>query len=157
MLVTAEPFGPPVIAAYDASAAVKRGFPIVLFFTIVFLGAAIWFAAARVFVANWVLGEVLLVLALIGLQWYRWLSEVRLLELTSGTLRWKSFRHGGEIPLADVRRIRPYSFSGRYLHMTDVIIDCAGRRAIRVKRVSGLLEFTALRRARPELEISVPQ
>jgi hypothetical protein len=86
---------------------------------------------------------------ILGPLWYVALSVVRRLELTADTLRWQSALRSYEIPLTQLRRMRP-GRNGR-----AEVIELVGRRPIRFGVCDGLEEFAAdVKAAAPQLEVT---
>ena len=82
--------------------------------------------------------------------WYSMLFGVWRLELTADTLRWRSILQSGEVPLTELRRMRP-----GYLGSRAEVIEFARHRPIRVLVRDGLPQFAAdVRQAAPHLEVS---
>jgi hypothetical protein len=86
----------------------------------------------------------------VGSFWYSTLHTAYRLELATDTLRWRSVRGGGEVPISDLRRMRPARVNPKL-----EIIEFAARRPIRVAAIPGLQRFAAeVQKAAPQLETS---
>jgi hypothetical protein len=85
-----------------------------------------------------------------GATWYEILSAVKGLDLTADTLRWRTLLRSHEVPLAELRRVRPKGRKGRV-----EVIEFARRRPIRLGIRDGLVEFAAdIKAAAPQVEVT---
>jgi hypothetical protein len=86
----------------------------------------------------------------LGLLWYTMLHRAFQVELTADTLRWRFALGGGEVPISELRRMRPKRGNSKL-----EIIEFAGRRPIRVIAAPGLQQFAAeVQKVAPQLETS---
>jgi hypothetical protein len=90
------------------------------------------------------------VACILGLFWYLMLHTAYRLELAADTLRWRFVTGDGEVPITDLRRMRPARGNSKL-----EIIEFAGRRPVRVIAVPGLQQFAAeVQNVAPQLETS---
>jgi hypothetical protein len=87
---------------------------------------------------------------LFGAIWHGILSAVQRLELTADTLRWRSVLRSHEVPLTELRRLRPVGRNGR-----QEVIEFTRRRRLRLGVRPGLKEFAAdIKAAAPHVEVT---
>jgi hypothetical protein len=91
-----------------------------------------------------------LYILLFGGIWYLVLTQVTRLELTADTLRWRTRLRRHEVPLTELRRVRPKGGRSR-----AEVIEFARRRRITVGVRDGLEEFAAdIKAAAPQVEVA---
>jgi hypothetical protein len=74
------------------------------------------------------------------------------LELRPGVLCWRGSMRSGQIPLADLIRVR----SARAGRSDQLIIEASHRRKLRIAAGNGMAEFAAaIQRAAPQVEVTV--
>jgi hypothetical protein len=142
-LITVQPPDPAVISSYDAGG---RAWPWVALAGLVTL-PAVW-AAVRGLIYDpggffdlKVVPVGMLPVLFYSYVWYGTLSPARRLELTVDTLRWRSTLRSHEIPLTELKRMRPARMG------KAEVIEFARRLPIRVAVRDGLDEFEANVRA----------
>lgn len=105
------------------------------------------------------LGNALFALAALGLAAIGCLQAASMawrLELTAQSLRWRSAFRSGQVPLAELRSIRPSSWSSR--RSPVAVIEFTGRRPIRIAVRDGLTLFAAdVMQAAPQVKMGLPE
>jgi hypothetical protein len=144
--MSGQPSDPAVTSSYDVGVNEWSLYGPPVLFTLLFAVVVIW-ALVRAPLPDLPLAA--LFVLIFGSIWYMLLSVVRRLELTAETLRWRSALRSYEIPLTQLRRMRP-GRDGR-----AEIIELAGRRPIRIGVCDGLEEFAAdIKAAAPQVEVT---
>jgi hypothetical protein len=155
--MTGQPSDPAVTSSYDARGNAKTTlvFVIILGFLTLPLVQVLVSVALRpsqVHGARQWLELALLAAPLVllfGSIWYWVLSAVQRLELTVDTLRWRTLLRRHEVPLTELRRVRPKGRNGG-----AEVIEFARRRPVRVAVRAGLAEFAAdIKAAAPQVEV----
>lgn len=153
--MTGQPPDPAVTSSFGAGGNAKITLAVLGFLTLpladVLISAAL--RPSEVHGARqWLEGALLAapLVLLFGLLWYWALSAVYRLELTVDTLRWRLALRSHEMPLTELRRMRPGRRNGRV-----EVIEFAGRRPIRFAVRDGLAEFAAdIKAAAPQVEVT---
>jgi hypothetical protein len=154
--MTAEPLDPSVMARYETSFASGRSLTRLYPFTALALVIVVAGLVRGVQETATGLAALLILVGIVGLVWYSVLTRVCLLELTAGTLRWRSRLRSGEVPVTELRRVR---LAGQTSQTRMVaIITCDREHLIRVAVTVGFRDFVAaLKQAAPQLDVSLPQ
>jgi len=143
---------PAVVSSYQTRRAPRAALVVPVVLTAVFTWASVEFTRGQG-PSPPALETVLAIAAFaggVGFIWYLMLFGVYRLELTADSLRWRSTVRSGEVPLTELRRMRP-----GYRGSNSVVIEPAVRRPIRVVVRDGLPEFVAdVRQAVPHLGAS---